>query len=367
MLERDDGNRRLTAGLDLDVSAWLEETQEGPAEGSPFIIATRPAGKHYDYTVGAVNLAVYLQGLWQLGDGFELAAGLRSEGNWYDYDNRMLDGNTKDDGEPCDFGGCLYTRPADRSDRYFDLAPHVSLGWTPHASTFLYVRLAGGFRPPQTTELYRLQSGQDIADLDSETISSAETGIRFRNDRWLVDAALFAMRKQDSVIRDADGFNVSGGRSRHAGVELDLDALLTPELTLAVAASYAKHVYDFDRVAAQGETFVAGRDIDTAPRWLVSAELDYAALPWLDLSLQWNLIGEYWVDAENAHDYPGHAVWNARVSILPSAAWAINLRLNNVSDVRYADRADYAFGDYRYFPGRGRELFVELRYLGGAG
>ncbi len=143
--------------------------------------------------------------------------------------------------------------------------------------------------------------------------------------------------------------------------------LLTPELTLAVAASYAKHVYDFDRVAAQGETFVAGRDVDTAPRWLASAELDYAALPWLRLSLQWNLIGEYWVDAENAHDYPGHAVWNARVSVLPSAAWAINLRLNNVSDVRCADRADYAFGDYRYFPGHGRELFVELRYLGGAG
>ena len=85
------------------------------------------------------------------------------------------------------------------------------------------------------------------------------------------------------------------------------------------------------------------------------------------MSLQWNRIGKYWVDAENTHDYPGHAVWNARVSVLPSGAWAINLRLNNVSDVRYADRADYAFGDYRYFPGRGHELFVELRYSGGAG
>ena len=38
------------------------------------------------------------------------------------------------------------------------------------------------------------------------------------------------------------------------------------------------------------------------------------------------------------------------------------LRLNNVTDRDIADRADYAFGDYRYFPGRGRELFAEVRY-----
>jgi len=37
-------------------------------------------------------------------------------------------------------------------------------------------------------------------------------------------------------------------------------------------------------------------------------------------------------------------------------------RVNNLTDRAYADRADYAFGNYRYFPGRGRTLFVEARY-----
>ena len=31
-------------------------------------------------------------------------------------------------------------------------------------------------------------------------------------------------------------------------------------------------------------------------------------------------------------------------------------------DGAYADRADYAFGNYRYFPGRGRAAFVEVAY-----
>ena len=33
-----------------------------------------------------------------------------------------------------------------------------------------------------------------------------------------------------------------------------------------------------------------------------------------------------------------------------------------VTDKAYADRGDYAFGTYRYFPGRPRTLFLELAY-----
>jgi iron complex outermembrane receptor protein len=34
----------------------------------------------------------------------------------------------------------------------------------------------------------------------------------------------------------------------------------------------------------------------------------------------------------------------------------------NLEDRRYADRADFAFGSYRFFPGRGRTAFVELSW-----
>lgn len=357
---------RLTVGFDLDVSdTWLEETQDGPTEGSPFLVATRPPGKHYDYTVTGINVAAYAAGQWALSKELELTAGLRLESMHYDYDNRMRDGNTTDDGQVCDFGGCLYTRPADRSDRFTDAAPHLALDWTAGDSTNVYLRFARGFRAPQTTELYRLQSGQEVADLDSETIDSVEAGARFRGSEWLLDVSLYAMRKKDSVLRDAEGFNVSGGRSRHTGIELDLDGNLLPTLRVAIAASYAKHVYDFDRVAAQGETFVAGREVDTAPRWLGSVEFFYAPRPGVRLALQWSTIGGYYLDAENAHDYPGHALWNARATLALRPNWDVIARLDNLTDTRYADRADYAFGNYRYFPGRGRELFFELRYTAG--
>ena len=73
-------------------------------------------------------------------------------------------------------------------------------------------------------------------------------------------------------------------------------------------------------------------------------------------------MGAYYLDAENRFRYPGHTIANLRARISPAERVDVVLRLNNVSDRSYADRADFAFGDYRYFPGRGRELFVEVRY-----
>ena len=38
------------------------------------------------------------------------------------------------------------------------------------------------------------------------------------------------------------------------------------------------------------------------------------------------------------------------------------LRVTNLFDRRYADRADFAQGDFRYFPGAARSLIVDIEY-----
>ena len=42
-----------------------------------------------------------------------------------------------------------------------------------------------GFRPPETTELYRLQRQQSVADLDSESLDSVELGWKFHAREFL--------------------------------------------------------------------------------------------------------------------------------------------------------------------------------------
>lgn len=359
---RVDGDRRnVIAGLDVEWSdIFLRETQAGPTTGSPFLVETRPAGKHYDYTVTGYAIAPYVQSTFDVTDRLQLTAGLRAEWVHYDYDNRMLDGNTRDDGSTCGFGGCLYTRPADRSDRFSNVAPKLGARISLNPAMTLYASVGRGFRAPQMTELYRLQNGQQVADLDSERLDSAEIGLRMFRRSWALDGSIYAMEKRGSVFRDADGFNVSDGRSRHRGIELAFDWRPLPMLDVNIDASYAKHTYDFDRVAARGETFVAGRDIDTAPRWLASIELVLEPTDRWRAALQWSTIGPYYLDAENSAEYPGHRLVNGMTTVELGKRISLTARVNNLFDTDYADRADFAFNQFRYFPGRGREFFIEL-------
>jgi len=359
-------SKRTTSvlGMDLEWSnVYLRETQEGPAEGSDFLRETRPVGKHYDFRVTSVSAAPYVQTDIRFGEALTIGVGLRAEWLHYEYDNRMLDGNTRDDGTACGFGGCLYTRPADRTDRFVNVVPKLSASYRIGRADTLYLVAARGFRAPQMTELYRLQSGQQVADLKSELIDSVEVGLRQARGGLALEVDLYAMRKRNSVFRDAEGFNVSGARTRHEGAEAGVDWQLSQHWRLGVDASYARHRYDFDTVAALGEMFTSGKDVDTAPRWLGSAELHYDNGRRLRAALQWVTLGRYYLDAENRFDYPGHSLLNLRVTLDATQRFGLSARLNNVTGRAYADRADYAFGDYRYFPGRGRELFVELRYL----
>lgn len=354
---------RTVVGLDFELAdVFLEEYQSDPAKGPPRVIETRPQGQHYDYDVKSWSLAPYLQTEFFLTDQWTLGAGLRLETMHYDYDNKMLSGNTRDDGSECGFGGCLQSRPADRSDTFNNFAPKLSVNYRPHASMSMFAALLRGFRAPQTSELYRLQNGQQISDLDSEVIDSLELGLRKQGGYWYADIVMFAMKKRDSVFRDTQGFNVSGARTRHVGMELSAQLQLNERWSVQLDGTWARHTYDFNFTPERGEQIVSGRDVDSAPRLMGSFRVRYLMPGGFRSELQWVYMGEYFLDAENRFEYEGHSLLGFRLGKSLSEEIDLNFRLNNLTDSAYADRADYGFGDYRYFPGRGRELFAEIRY-----
>jgi iron complex outermembrane receptor protein len=350
----------VIAGFDAEFAhSSLLERQSGPTtDGPPAANAIRPAGKHYDYDVESGVAAAYADWRRPLAERLTLEAGLRLEFARYDYDNRMIDGNTDENGVPCP-GGCLYARPADRSDDFTNLAPRLGLVWSFDDATTAYVSLARGFRAPEATELYRLQRQQTVADLESEVADAAELGLRWRAPTASLDLAVFHMDKDDVILRDSAGFNVSGGKTRHRGIEYEGDWSFADGWTVSTAGTYARHEYRFTAAVDQGEQITSGNDIDTAPRELNSLRLRRAG-ELIDAELEWLWVGAYWANASNTARYGGHDVGNLRLSVEPAKDWTMTLRVTNLLDVAYADRADFAFGDYRYFPGRGRAYFVEV-------
>lgn len=355
----------LSAGIDLEwADGDLTEFQQNPTDSdSAFLRETRPQGYHYDYDVQASTIAGWLQWQHELPSGLELTAGLRAEHLAYDYNNRMLDGNSRDDGTACGFGGCLYTRPADRSDSFSNLSPELGLAFRLNAQQKLYIRAARGYRAPQATELYRLQKGQTVADLDSETLDSLEIGFKGHADKLNYEVTVYAMHKKNFIFRDADGFNISDGKTQHAGIESLLNWQATEQFGISANLSWAKHEYDFNHAAGQGEIITKGNEIDTAPRWLGGLRLRWQQNADHALEAEWVYQGSYFLNAANTHRYTGHSLLNLRGWMeVADSRHSVALRLTNLLNDRYAERADFAFGNYRYFPGAGRRISVEWQY-----
>ena len=354
----------LRAGADLDMSrSELLEVQSGPTtEGSAAARAIRPAGRHYDYRVDGRTVGAYAQLRWSFAPGWRAGAALRLERTEYEYDNRMLAGNTSESGVPCAFGGCLFSRPADRDDSFDNASPRVELDYAPAAGQRIYVSAGRGFRPPESTELYRLQRQQSIATLGSERLDSTEIGWMGQRERLAWSLAAFAMSKNGLILRDSNAFNVSGGRTTHRGVEYELSFQPVPHWSAAIAGTWARHRYDFNALVDGGERIVAGLDVDTAPRSLNNFRLGWSPHPRFGAQLEVVQVGSYFVDASNTRSYPGHWLANVRVTGQLGAGWRATLRLDNLADRAYADRADFAQGDYRYFPGAGRRAQLQVEY-----
>lgn len=352
-----------TAAADLDWSdAALDQFQPGPAlDGSPAARAIRPAGKQYDYVVNGLTTGAALGLDWRINDALRASLGVRADSTRYDYDNRMLAGNTDENSIPCN-GGCLYARPADRADRFTNVSPKFDLHYRLSTRSALYLLANRGFRPPEMTELYRLQRQQRIASLASEQLDSAEFGVKHERPLLSARLAVYDMRKRNAILRDANGFNVSDGATSHRGVEYEWRWLPSESITLSGAGSWARHRYEFSRAIEAGETIVAGNDVDSAPRQLHSIALAWRPSEHVRLALDARYLGRYFLDAANTATYPGHTVMNGAIAWQLDADWRLNLRIENLLDRVYADRADFAFGDYRYFPARRRAAYLSIDF-----
>ncbi|MBT5005402.1 MAG: TonB-dependent receptor, partial [Halieaceae bacterium] len=225
------------------------------------------------------------------------------------------------------------------------------------------LRYANGFRAPQATELYRLQAGQQVADLDSEELDNLEVGLRgVFSGKLNYDLSLFYMTKDDVIFQDANRQNISGASTKHQGLEFNLGYRFNDNWYVNGVGSVARHRYDsrINLLGSSGD--IKGNDIDTAPRHFGSARLGWEFNPQSVAELEWVYMGSYYLEPDNKHSYDGHTLMNLRVSSQFSSHWRGTLRLTNLLDEDYAERADFGFGDYRYFVGQPLGAYVEVGY-----
>ena len=182
------------------------------------------------------------------------------------------------------------------------------------------------------------------------------------------DIAAYHMQKDNFFFRDSDGLNVPNGKTHHAGIETSFNGKLGEafggEFRWNANVTWTDQTYAFNRrVANANEVIVNGNEIDTAPEWQGDAGIGWEHKRF-SLYLSGQHVGKYYMDAANLNTIPAtpSPTCAARgASPTQLEAFAI---VRNITDQRYADRADFGFGQDRYFPGEPANLTLGVRVRG---
>ncbi|MBU3069588.1 TonB-dependent receptor [Aestuariicella sp. G3-2] len=351
---------RLWTGFDGEWAEMFVKETQADVLGTPD--NARYQGAHYDFDVTSNQLAAFVNAEWSWRPEVAVELGLRWETLTYDYDNQLLDGSTQDDGSDCATPDleCRYYRPADRKDRFENISAQLGGRYQVSDQWTVYGRLARAFRAPQINERYRLLAGQDVGEFDKKTIDSLEFGTRYYSDRFTAELSAYVMKKQDEVLKASNNATVGDGDTHHYGVELQATYIFSPQWQLSGNLARAEHSVKSASAFASGVD-VSGNEMDTAPEWLGSVQLRYQPVERWWLELETVYMDDYYLDAENEHQYDGHTLLNAIAKYQWNNQWSARLRLHNLTDTRYAERGDYAFGSYRYFTGENRAAYLEVR------
>ncbi len=307
-------------------------------------------GSIYDYDVKYHAISPYIQTTWNINPQFVARAGLRYDYNQFDYSNNTGDGQ---------YASSTYYRPSDGRNSFEHFSPKLSLSYYPQETMQIYVRYANGFRIPSATRLYSQTTNTTTNKLDEEDTNTFEVGCKKVFNKCSVDMAFYHMDIRNTITRrtDANGdrYYENGGTTFHDGLELSLQQNVLDMFSTKFSYSYSKIKYHNDQDYRYNH-------MATVPRHKGNVRLFLTPNEKLTLMAEGQFVSSYYMDNENENKYSGYTIGNLKADYKLNSSWRLFMKLNNVANKRYAERAQYAYSQERYTPGAPRQLFVGIDF-----
>jgi outer membrane receptor protein involved in Fe transport len=382
---------RLIVGLDLDrspskrletkiaMSSQIDARASTSSDASLRGLYTQYTGyslgaRMYDYEVNYRNLSPYAHWEFSPLPAMRLSAGLRRDRSSYTMDNKANPGYFT-------VAGREYYLPASAEADFARWVPKLGMVYLLSTQSQWYASYNHGFRTPSESQLFRggrSASGGSLGARQAEAqalfnaasqlkaikAEQFEWGLRGCQQQIQYEVVAYQLTKSDDLLsqRDATGYSVqtNNGTTKHRGIEVLVGTRLSPAWRFDAAASYASHRYE---QWISGGTDFSGKNIESAPRTLANLRLSGQLVAGLNAQLEWVHVGSYNLDQANQFGkYPGHGLWNLRMSMALGADASLFLRAMNVADKRYADSASQsnAAGGL-YAPGLPRTLYAGIQ------
>lgn len=363
---------RLIAGLDLERSPG-KRTEDSLATtftgtgADRFYTGYTLGSRIYDYDVTYNSASSYVQGELSPTHDLRMTAGLRFDSLGYDMSNNITAATTQ-------AGSRFYGQIPSASVDYTHWSPKLGATLALGPDSSLYTSYNHGFRAPSESQLFRAGSdtlanagskAQLALDLKPIKANQFEVGWRGAQQGWSYDLALYQLVKLDDLVSQRDlatnvSTTVNAGKTEHTGIELGLGKAMSRQWRLDMALSYATHRY-VDWVTATAN--YSGNEMEAAPRFIANTRLSWTPRPGTQGQLEWVSLGDYWLEASNSATYgkyPGHDVFNLRISQSVSRDATVFARLMNLTDRRYADSASVSSSTPVYSPALPRAFYVGL-------
>ena len=344
-------NARLIGGLSLDFSPnsfyeefiYIARNEEGI-----YTDYTQVDSLLTDYEVGLLNTAAYAQFEFNPLARLHVVMAARYDRFDYDYNNFLT---------PDAFSGA-----PDSKDHYENFSPKIGFTYDFGKERGVYGNYSIGFVPPQVSELYR---GVKVPVLEPSVYYNLEAGGWFAfAQKGKIDVSLYQLKGTNEIISvfldDGTIENRNAGETIHQGIEYAIQYAPHETISLRFGGTNARHEYV--NFIENGKNY-DGKSMEGAPDWIANAEIMYypSFLKGARISLEWQHLGPYYMDAANSEKYEGFDVLNLRMGYRFKGfeGW---FNILNLTDQLYATRVSKSNWGKSYSPGDPRTFSVGVGY-----
>jgi len=344
---------RLVTGVDFDYSPGsFKQNKVNTVKNGNFYESYTIGDVQYDYKVAYMGAAPYAQyELSPFTEKLKISAGARFDYNQYDYNNKLDELQTG-----------FNRRPADTKRSFNHFSPKSGLVYNIDEYLNIFASYRHAFRVPGAGDLFTQGNAENTVDLKPIKVDSYEVGFRGSVAKKLVeyDISTYYMQKKDDIVGykypDPTDSSITlstmqnAGKTLHQGIEIGLGLeLVSKILFLNGNISYSKHTYE--EWMPNPDTNYSGNKIPFASDIIGNVTLKVIPVKDLELEFEWVYIGKYFMDDENTVEYPGHNLYNLRCKYDFTENFGTFLRIHNLANAKYSERAQYAYGNEKYAPG----------------
>lgn len=341
-------DNRLTVGIDLD----RQDDDRRRFDNNMGVLGNLV----FDQNEKVESIGIFLQDEFALSKRLELTLGGRYDRVKFDVsDDFLADGD-------------------DSGKRTLDeFSPSLGLRYSLTDNVNLYANLSTSFETPTTTEFANPSGGGFNPDLDPQTATNYEIGVKGAiGARNHYELALFRIDVDDELVPfelasqpDRDFFE-NAGESKRKGVELLLTTEPVDGLEASLAYTYSD--FTFEKFLDSNGNDFAGKTIPGIPEHLIHADLTYAHSSGLFANLDLLYSDSIYTNNANSARSDSYTVANLRLGytrFLDNWEFSPFVGVNNLSNEHYNGNVRInAFGQRFFEPAPERNIYggLTLRY-----